>query len=76
MEIKIRFVRNWVTTLIGALLMAAALFLYVASKMPEPHFEYSFIQLLPAIALGWVLLWAKDSILEGISLGLFKIKAK
>lgn len=73
---KIRVVRNIVTTIIGSLLLLAAIGLWVASKFANVDFEFTFIQLLPAVLLGWVLLMAKDSLLEGITMGIFKIKAK
>jgi len=73
---KIRLVRNIVTTIIGSLLLLAATGLWVASKFANVEFEFSFIQLLPAVLLGWVLLMAKDSLLEGITMGIFKLKSK
>lgn len=76
MATKIRVIRNWVTTVIGTLLLIASVVLFVASKLNIANFEFTFIQLLPAVLLGWTLLMAKDSILEGITMGVFKVKAK
>jgi hypothetical protein len=76
MKIKIRILRNWVTTILGSLLMLFAIVLYLLSKLGKFDFEFSFVQLLPVVLLAWVLLMAKDSILEGITMGFFKIKSK
>lgn len=73
---KIRIIRNWVTTIIGSLLMLVAVVLYLMSKLEKFEFEFTFTQLLPVVLLAWVLLMAKDSLLEGITMGFFKIKAK
>lgn len=76
MKIKIRVLRNWVTTILGSLLMLFAIVLYLFSKLGKFDFEFTFVQLLPVVLLAWVLLMAKDSILEGITMGFFKIKSK
>lgn len=62
--------REKYTTIIGALTMLAAISMYVASKFTD--FEVSYIELGAVGVLGWVFLTARDTLLEGIFLGLFK----
>ena len=76
MGLKMRVIRNWVTTIIGALLMLVAVALFIMSKLNKFEFEFTFLELLPVVLLAWVLLMAKDSLLEGITMGVFKIKPK
>lgn len=76
MKTKIRVFRNWITTVLGGLLMLFAIALYLLSKLGKFDFEFTFVQLLPVVLLAWVLLMAKDSLLEGITMGFFKIRPK
>lgn len=76
MATKIRVIRNWVTTVIGTLLLLGSVALFIISKLKMFEFDFTYVQLLPTVLLGWVLLMAKDSILEGITMGVFKIKEK
>lgn len=64
--------REKYTTIIGALIMLAAISMYVVSKFTD--FEVSYIELGAVGVLGWVFLTARDTLLEGIFLGLFKRK--
>lgn len=66
--------KNWITTLIGALLMLTAVGLYMASKFK--NYEISTIELASVATLGWVFLTARDTLLEGVFLNVFKIKPK
>ena len=68
---KERF-QNKITTTVGVLLMIAALGLYVGSKFAD--YEVTILELGGVSALGWVFLTAKDSLIEGVLMNVFKIK--
>jgi hypothetical protein len=67
--------KNKLTSWIGVILMAVAIFLYVAGKYSD-KFETSTstLELATIAVLGWVFLTARDTLLEGLFLNLFKIK--
>ena len=69
---KERF-KNKITSWIGVILMTVAIFLYVAGKYSD-KFETSTLELATIAVLGWVFLTARDTLLEGLFLNLFKIK--
>jgi hypothetical protein len=69
---KERF-KNKITSWIGVILMTIAIFLYVAGKYSD-KFETSTLELATIAVLGWVFLTARDTLLEGLFLNLFKIK--
>jgi hypothetical protein len=64
--------QNWLTTLIGAVLMLTAITMYVLSKVKD--FDVSLIEMASVAVLGWVFLTARDTLLEGMFMNLFKIK--
>ena len=68
---KERF-QNKITTGIGVTLMLAALGLYIGSKFA--NYEVTVLELGGVSALGWVFLAAKDSLIEGVLMNVFKIK--
>jgi hypothetical protein len=65
--------KNKLTSWIGVILMAVAIFLYIAGKYSD-KFETSSLELATIAVLGWVFLTARDTLLEGLFLNLFKIK--
>jgi hypothetical protein len=69
---KERF-KNKITSWIGVILMTVAIFLYVAGKYSD-KFETSTLELATIAVLGWVFLTARDTLLEGLFLNVFKIK--
>jgi len=69
---KERF-KNKITSWIGVILIVIAIFLYVAGKYSD-KFETSTLELATIAVLGWVFLTARDTLLEGLFLNLFKIK--
>lgn len=75
-ETKNRIVRNWVTTVFGTLLMLAALAMLIANRIPQANIDFSWLEMVGTALLGWVFLMAKDSLLEGLFMGVFKIGAK
>jgi len=64
--------QNWLTTSIGAVLMLTAITMYVLSKVKG--YEVSLVETASVAVLGWVFLTARDTLLEGIFMNLFKIK--
>ena len=65
--------RNWITTVIGIILMLTAVCMYIMSKFLE-WFDISLLESISVLILGWVFLTARDTLLEGLFLNLFKIK--
>jgi hypothetical protein len=64
--------QNWLTTAIGAVLMLTAITMYILSKVKD--LDISLIETASVAILGWVFLTARDTLLEGLFLNLFKIK--
>jgi len=65
--------KNKITSWIGVVLIAVVIFLYIAGKYSD-KFETSTLELATIAVLGWVFLTARDTLLEGLFLNLFKIK--
>jgi hypothetical protein len=76
MTTKNRLVQNWVTTIFGTLMMLTALAMLIANRIPEANIDFGWWEMLGTALLGWVFLMAKDSLLEGLFMGIFKIPAK
>jgi hypothetical protein len=66
--------RNWLTTIIGAILMLTAVGMYVISTI-KPEIEFNIMEMVLVAILGWVFLWSKNTLLEGVFLNFFKIKS-
>lgn len=64
--------RESVTTFIGVLFLIGSLIMIVMNLFYEKDFA-AWSTIIPISLLGWVFLWAKNSLLEGITLGLFKV---
>ncbi len=64
--------QNILTTSIGAVLMITAITMYVLSKVN--NFDVTILETASVALLGWVFLTARDTLLEGVFLNLFKIK--
>lgn len=73
---KNRIIRNWITTIFGTLMMLTALAMLIANRIPEANIDFSWMEMVGTALLGWVFVMAKDSLLEGLFLGVFRIKAK
>lgn len=65
--------KNWMTTIIGAILMLTAVAMYVVSKL-KPEVDIHITEMASVSVLGWVFLTAKDTLLEGMFMNIFKIK--
>ncbi len=66
--------QNWITSIVGAVLMALAIAMYVIDKFYE--FEIPVLETVMVAVLGWVFLTARDTLLEGLFFNLFKVKVK
>ena len=64
--------RNWATTIIGILIMVIAVILYTAGKFFDLQIDK--LEAATMLVLGWVFFTAKDTLLEGLFLNLFRIK--
>ena len=67
--------KNWMTTIIGAILMLTAVAMYVVSKL-KPEVDIHITEMASVTVLGWVFLTAKDTLLEGMFMNVFKISNK
>lgn len=65
--------REGATSVIGLLFLLASFTMVIKNIFYSEDFSI-FTSILPVSLLGWVFLWAKNSLLEGITLGLFKNK--
>jgi hypothetical protein len=65
---KKRF-KNWKTTVMGVIIFAFGLGMWYMGKV-------ELVGGLSLIVLGWVFITAKDTLIEGITAGLFKIPPK
>jgi protein-S-isoprenylcysteine O-methyltransferase Ste14 len=65
--------REGVTSIIGILFLLGALAMLVLNAF-YAHNHSVWSTIIPISLLGWIFLWAKNSLLEGITLGIFKIK--
>lgn len=67
--------KNKYTSIIGAIILAGAGVLFVIGKYNE-KFDLSILEFGALMAVGYIFLMAKDSLIEGIFLNIFKIKEK
>jgi|GEM_PF-2015399 len=65
--------RETITTVIGVLFFIGALAMVFMNVFYEKDFA-AWSTIIPISLLGWVFLWSKNSLLEGITLGLFKVR--
>ena len=54
--------------------MLLAIAMFVAEKIDK--IDFSWVEMVGVAVLGWVFLWAKDTLIEGLFLGIFKMKEK
>ena len=73
METKSRILKNKITSIFGGILMLMALVMFILNRIPLYDVDFSYMEMVGTAVLGWVFLMAKDSLLEGIFLNIFKI---
>lgn len=59
--------KNWITSLLGVIIVLAGIGLIYFGKI-------GVLESLPLFCLGWVFIFAKDKLLEEISLKILKVK--
>jgi hypothetical protein len=67
-------IKNWITSVFGALFMladVAIIILHVSGVR-----DAGVLELIGFGLLGWAFLWAKDTLIEGVFLNVFKLKKK
>ncbi len=65
--------KNYFTTAIGILLMLMSVIMFFLPKFVSIK-SFSLLELIMGLVLGWVFLMAKNTLIEGIFLGIFKMK--
>lgn len=71
--------KGWITTVMGIPIFLFGVFMIVGKvydaitgKCPDCHF--SVVEITSTVVLGYALIMAKDTLIEGLTLGLFKLK--
>ena len=64
--------QNLITSIIGGMLLMVGVAMVVAKYFF--NYEFSVIEFTTILVLGWVFLTAKDTLIEGIFMNIFKIK--
>lgn len=68
-----RIVKHWITSLFGVVLMCLSVGMFLLNHIKPTAQPFTLMEMITVALLGWVFLWAKTSLLEGVFLGLFKI---
>jgi hypothetical protein len=76
MNTKQRIVQNWITTVFGTVCMFTAFGMFVAHTLPMCNVDFPLSTMMMLALFGWIFLMAKDSLIEGIFMGIFKVKEK
>jgi uncharacterized membrane protein len=76
MNAKQRVLKNWITTAFGTLAMFGALAMLIANRIPSVNIDFSWMEMIGTALFGWVFIMAKDSLIEGLFLSVFKVEAK
>lgn len=66
--------REKYTTIIGVIIMVATVGLWITGYFVELQYELTKLELAGGVALGWVFLRAKDTLIEGLFKGIFTKK--
>lgn len=66
--------KNKITSSFGIALLGLAIIFFITDKLGKV--DFSLWEMAAVALLGWVFLWSKDTLLEGITMGIFKIKEK
>ncbi len=75
-QLRVRVVRNWATTVIGILIMLGALAMFIANRIPTANVDFKLYEMIVTVCLGWLFLMGKNSLIEAVTMGLFKVKSK
>lgn len=66
--------KNWITTVIGAIMMVVGLAMIIANYFNLVEKDIPILEIVMIMIFGWTFLFAKDTLLEGMFLSLFKVK--
>ena len=71
---KDRILNNWLTTILGLFIWVITLGLFVVEKfnLMEGVHQLGLLEIVSLLLLGWVFVASKTSLLNGLTLGLFK----
>jgi hypothetical protein len=74
-----RIVGNWVTTVIGVPVELFGWFMIVCKILNAigyccPSCDFKITEIVFTVVLGWAFIVAKDTLIEGLTLGFFKLK--
>ena len=75
MKTKDRVLKNTLTSVFGGLLLIASLTMFVFNTFNYKDVDFSWMEMCGTALLGWVFLTAKDTLLEGVFLNMFKVKS-
>lgn len=71
-----RVLKNWITSLMGLLIMGVALYLFIGHKYGVVEYGVTMLEFITMITLGYVFLMAKDSLITGLLMNILKVKPK
>jgi hypothetical protein len=74
MKDSIERIKNWRTTVIGMVSLVLAVFMMVSNYLSKGNCAYPWIAIIVTLILSYAFTFAKDSLIEGITHGLIKIK--
>lgn len=66
--------KNWITTVIGIIMMLLGIGMIVVNYFNLVEKDIPVLEIVMIMIFGWTFLFAKDSLLEGMFLSIFKIK--
>jgi len=67
--------QNLITSIAGGLLMLIGIMMFFADSFIK-DLQFSIMESVSVLVLGWVFLMAKDDLIEGLFGGIFKFKKK
>jgi hypothetical protein len=76
MKTKKRIIQNYITTIFGSVVMFGALVMLVINRLPNTGVDFSLFEMILTALFGWIFVMAKDSLIEGLFMGVFKVKEK
>ena len=64
-------IQNWITSIIGAILLLTGTAMIIATYFVKVY-DFTIVEYTGVLALGYVFLVAKDSLIEGLLFNTFK----
>jgi uncharacterized membrane protein len=69
-------IKNYITTIFGSVVMFGALVMLILNRLPNSNVDFSWFEMIGTALFGWIFVMAKDSLIEGLFMGVFKVKEK